>query len=191
MPSLDTNNEDTSILRIQISEFDINSRKKNDPFTGSLDFCGPFTTENILLIRKNDDIARRFSPNIKTKDKLSELIETAALAGGHLHLLCSVVRATEKGQTFLDGIQGMNDYDSYNLEAHYKVLLICRLQQLIDEVMGSIRDRVNCEYAFAAATILRNQLSYFISSLKFRGQKHHTHVSSHPSIYHNLIHKLS
>lgn len=97
----------------------------------------------------SDNIARKFSPNLKAKDGLSQLIEKAALVGGYLHLLCSVVHTTDEGQTVWDGMHGANDYNGYNLEAHYKLLLICRLCELMNEIMDARRS-----FAIAAADVL-------------------------------------
>lgn len=134
----------------------------------SLDLSGPFTTQNKDTISSMDGLARRFSAEVKAKKGASTLIPTSALTGGYLHLLCSVVDVTEQAATNRDGTQVDNNFNGYNIEKHFKYLMICRLQQLMSGTLEANRvdDQENeptdrSINAYGAAVVLRRELSYF------------------------------
>jgi hypothetical protein len=118
-------------------------------------------------------ISLHFSAKLEAKGGESRLIPTASLAGGYLQLLCSVSQTTEYVQTSRNGLHVENEYSGYNLEAHYKYFLVCRLRELIDIVLNAIRleDPLNqypywCSNAYAAAVILRSEVEHFKCSLR-------------------------
>jgi hypothetical protein len=143
----------------------------------SKDFSGPFALHNKSAISSIDELARRFSADIKAKEGKSQLISTSALIGGYLHLLCSVVQVTERLDTSQNGFQGVNNINGYNIEAEFKHLLLCRVQILMEEVLGASRvdapQNNNHTYmssnAYAAATILRHELNYFKTRIQRGG----------------------
>ena len=141
----------------------------------SLRLSGPFafTIQNKDIINSVDGLARRFSAEVKAKKGNSELISTSALIGGYLHLLCSVIEVNQHVVTFRDGLRVDNEFNGYNVEAQFKYLLICRLQQLLDGSLDAIRldnqenePTYQSSNAYAAAVVLRLELNYFKGHIK-------------------------
>ena len=134
----------------------------------SLELSVPFAIQSKEMISSIDGLARRFSAEVKAKKGDSQLISASALTGGYLHLLCSVIQVIEHADTTRDGLQVDNDFTGYNIEAHFKCLLICRLQQLMGGILEANRlgDQENeptysSANAYAAAVVLRRELNYF------------------------------
>jgi hypothetical protein len=114
------------------------------------------------------------------------LISTSSLAGGYTHLLCSVITITEAANTSRDGLEIENEYNGYNLAAHFKYILVCRLQELIGEILNVLRFEDQglelpywCSDAYAAGVILRREMDYFKSSIRNGHLREHV---SHPAI---------
>ena len=114
-----------------------------------------------------------FSAQLEAKVGPSQLISSAALAGGYACLLCSVTQVTEQVTTLQGGYEAQNEHNGYHLEAQFKYVLLCRLRELINEVLEAIRfeDPTNdypyeCSNAYAAAVILRYELDHFKSNIR-------------------------
>jgi hypothetical protein len=146
---------------------------------------GAFSTWNKTLVASLDEeIGRSFSADLKAEEGVSNLIAYAALAGGYAHCLCSTKNSSEKVCSFLDGKSVDSDHASYNVEGNFKCILFSRLGDLIEEIMGAIR-QINTmgmpadfySNAYAAAVILHHEVDYFQSNLR------HGRLRSLVSIY--------
>jgi len=134
----------------------------------SHDFSSSFALNNESVISSLDGLARRLSADLKAKEGKCHLISTSALVGGYLHLICSVVRVTERIDTPQHAFQGSNNHNGSNIDAEFKHLLICRVQVLMEEILGANRledletkHTYQSSSAYAAATVLRHELKYF------------------------------
>lgn len=101
------------------------------------------------------------------------MVAKAAMAGAYLDLICSIKDISERTQTFQGGNVVENAYTGYNLEAHFKYLLICRLRELMQEVMEAARgqDLTRQETsqrgdAYAAAVVLYHEIGHFRRSVR-------------------------
>jgi hypothetical protein len=139
----------------------------------SADTSGPFTTQNEAITTWLDQLARQFSPNLKAKEGDCNLISNSALIGGYLFLLCSMAGVNEQVEIFRDGFATENKHNGYNLEVHFKYLLICRIQELLDQILNAarIQDLQNerkylCSNAYAATVVARTELHYFKGGIR-------------------------
>lgn len=115
------------------------------------------------------------------------MISTSSLVGGYTHLLCSVITVTEAANTSRDGLEVENEYNGYNLAAHFKYILVCRLQELIGGILNVLRleDRglelpYWCSDAYAAGVILRREMDYFKSSIRNGHLREHVSCPAKP-----------
>jgi hypothetical protein len=120
-----------------------------------------------------DGLGREFSADLKARNEDSQLISKSTLAGGFIHLLCSLVTVTEAATTSRNGWEVENEYTAYNIAAHFKYILICRLQELVGEILNIFRfedqglELPHCHSdAYAAGVILRCEVEYFQNSIK-------------------------
>jgi hypothetical protein len=168
LPSLDNDGLDSSTLTLRITT------STGSVATLLLYVAGRFTTQNKALVEVLDQfIMQNFSAPLEAEGGELPLIANATLTGGFLYLLCSSRGATELVQTFRDGIGVGNECFEYNLEAHFRYFLICRLRELVDGLLGAIRfeDPFGaysswCSHAYAAAVISHCEISHFRSSLR-------------------------
>lgn len=137
------------------------------------DIYGPFSVQNKTVVAWLDSLARQFSADLDAKEGEGKLIATSALIGGYAFLLCSMTGVTEEASTTRDGFPTVNEYNGYNLEVHFKCVLICRIQELLNEILNAARieDPENmlnywCSHAHAAAVIARTELHYFKSNIR-------------------------
>lgn len=125
--------------------------------------------------------------SLDDSDEFFQAVRRATLAGGYAHLLCSTTEAVEQVRTILDGIKVHNEFASYNLHRHFQYVVICRLNELLQESLTAVRfedpEREFPAYtldAFASAVILRDEVGYFKRSLCQRERSGVGHVC--PSI---------
>lgn len=107
-------------------------------------------------------LGREFSADLKARDGDSQLISKSTLAGGFMHLLCSLVTVTEAATTSRNRWEVEKEYTAYNIAAHFKYILICRLQELVGEILNILRfeDQAwNCHIVTLMRTLL---VLYFV-----------------------------
>ena len=144
---------------------------------------------NRALATSFDEVIRGgFSANVKARKGEPPLMETGALVGGYLHLLCSVKYTTEHVQTLVGGILVNNDHTRYKLEAQIMYFLVWRAEQLINELLDIIRledpsrpPEQLLEWgwacnAYAAAVVLYHEIDYFRMSLRHGALSQHVSV---------------
>jgi len=146
---------------------------------------GTYNTHNEVVMDGLDGLGRKFSADLKAKDGDSQLVSTSALAGGFMYLLCSAVRVTEAANTSRDGWEVENEYTAYNIAAHFKYILICRLQELVGQILNTLRFEdpgLELPYhrsdAYAAGVILRCEVDYFKNSIKNGHLRNHVSCPS-------------
>jgi hypothetical protein len=133
----------------------------------SLEFRGPFNTENVAVTRLDEAIVKDFSGNLKAKSGDAQPIATTVLAGGYLHMLCSSGKIQKQVRTYIDRVPAANDHSGDNIDLPLRFLLMCRCGELIDEVMEIIRSASERNmHAYAASVILHFEVKYFIQSLR-------------------------
>lgn len=157
----DTHNLDSGSLILRI-------RPPNETSLNlTLPLCGPFTTQNLNLIKVLDEfIETHFSARLLGKTGCL-LIGKASLAGGYLYFLCSTVRVVELENNTEDHVNVGNGL-GHNLGAEVKYLLVCRLVELVSEILEAIRPQHNrirgwdwSSNAYAASVVLHYELYYF------------------------------
>jgi hypothetical protein len=134
----------------------------------SLKFPGPFTHHNPqMIVMLDTEVFKHFSAKLNANDGFSSLVSTAALAGGYLYLFCccsdsrirAQVRTLEKDDIVL------NDYTEDYLKLSFRRVLLCRIQQLINEVMVAIRFRSDMQ-SYAAGAVAHVETAFFQASLR-------------------------
>lgn len=168
LASIDSQGADLNILTLRIST----SAKSTNTIV--LHISGPFTPQNREVVEALDRfIQENFSAKLDAKDGETTYIADAALIGGYLYLLCSSRGASEYATTTQDGFPIGNQYTGYNLDAHFKYFLVCRIRELVNTVLDAIRfeDQLKqyphlCSNAYAAAVIAEKEINQFRSSLR-------------------------
>lgn len=132
-----------------------------------------------------DELGRKFSADLKAKEEDSPIVSRSTLAGGFMHLLCSVVTVTEAANTLQDGWEVENEYTAYNIAAHLKYILICRLEGLVGGILETLRSEdqgLGLPYwrsnAYAAGVILHCEMKYFNNSIKNGHLRKHVSCST-------------
>jgi hypothetical protein len=133
-----------------------------------------FDTQNKALIQWLDTMVQEcLTISLEDSNEYCEAVSRATLAGGYAHLLCSPIRAMEQVQTIRDGNKVQNELTSYNLHRHFQYLVICRLHELLQDLLVAVRfkdpEKDFLEYtsdAFASAGIVRYEIGYFKRTLR-------------------------
>ncbi|CZR67033.1 uncharacterized protein PAC_16932 [Phialocephala subalpina] len=144
------------------------------PLRLDLPLGGPFTTQNVTVIQPLDKfIEEHFSATLRGKKAECQLIDNASLAGGYLCFLCATTVVAEVVQTARDGINVFNEFNAYNLEAHFRYILVCRLFDLMSGTLEATEPQVASHDevdwssdAYSAAAVLHCELNYFTESLQ-------------------------
>ena len=93
-------------------------------------------------------------------------------ACGYIAFICSVTEVKEKSYTSQDGFRVENTWHHSNLKALVRDFCVCRLQELIEEIMGAARtvstnrNQQLCANAYAASAILYYELKHFKEKLE-------------------------
>lgn len=141
----------------------------------SLKIQGQFDTSNKELAAALDWAVNNISEELRSKKGEKPLIQQASLAIGYLHVLCSTTAISEHVFTWIDGDLAPNVHKEYNLAAHFKFLVVCRLVELVSDLLAQIRlengagDARGMRWgsnAYAAACILRYEILGFRSRLR-------------------------
>lgn len=129
---------------------------------------GPFTTQNLDLIQVLDEfIEKHFSARLLGKTGCF-LVGKASLTGGYLHFLCSTAEVVEVEESAEDHVKVENSPGDHILGAKVKYLLVCRLVELVSELLKAIRPQQDLNRgrdwisnAYAASVVLHYELYYF------------------------------
>jgi hypothetical protein len=168
MPSLDNDGRNSSVLVLSINT------STDSVATLRVHIHGLFNTQNSALVEVLDRfIMQNFSAPLEAEGGELPLIPYATLIGGLLYFLCSSTGVTESVQTFRDGMGIENEYLGYNLLAHLRYFLLCRLHELVGNVLEAIRfedpfgvHRSWCSHAYVAAVISHCEIVHFRRSLR-------------------------
>ena len=117
-------------------------------------------------------IRRLFSANLKEAAEANfPVIPDAMTACGYITIFCSVTRVKETSYTAQNGVKVENTWQHSNLEALFRDFCVCRLRELIEQVMDAARTVVTnqnqqfCANAYAASAILYYELKTFKEKL--------------------------
>ncbi|KAN0104753.1 hypothetical protein V8E51_010498 [Hyaloscypha variabilis] len=167
--SLDTRGINTNDLHVYVKS----STEQRFDFYPPITIAGEFNTQNPGVREPFDSHVRHlFSANLRPSEAEFSIIETAMTACGYLAMLCSVTEVMETSYTSENGIMVQNTWQHSNLEALFGDFCVCRLRELIEQVMDAARTVVTnenqqyCSNAYTASALLYYELKYFKASLK-------------------------
>jgi hypothetical protein len=142
-------------------------------FSRPVVISGDFNTHNLGVRKPLDtEIRHSLSATLKTTEVNVSIIAKACTACGYAAFLCSITKVTETSYTAMNGVEVANDYQHPNLKALFRDFVICRLRELINQVMEAARtihtnqNQQDCSNAYVASAILYCELKYFKENLE-------------------------
>jgi hypothetical protein len=167
--SLSARGVNTNNLNVYIKS----STGRRHDFSRPVTISGDFTTHN-LGVRKllDTQIRHSLSANIKATEVNVSIIAKACTACGYAAFLCSITKVTETSYTAMNGVEVANSYQHDNSNALLRDFIVCRLRELINQVMEAARtihtnqNQQECSNAYVASAILHYKLKYIKENLE-------------------------
>jgi len=167
--SLSAQGVNTNNLNIYIKS----STGRRHDFSRPVIISGDFTTHNRGVRKLLDTETRHsLSANIKATEVNVSIIAKACTACGYATFLCSITKVTETSYTAMNGVEVANSYQHDNSNALLRDFIVCRLRELIDQVMEAARtihtnqNQQECSNAYVASAILYYKLKNIKENLE-------------------------
>jgi len=182
---IDTDTSDSRTIDISFIPFG-----RGSEINISLTYSGSFSVSNRALVGSLDTTVRtcfaaNLEANCESDCQYSELIPSAVLAAAYLRLLRPFVVSNEHSLTIWNGAGLADPNIELSLELSFKVLLIHRLHELLEEFLlvlrlpGHVEDKWEGGYnVFAATAILYSFVSYYSASLRNSELRQHVSIPS-------------